>query len=323
MFSSTNHSQDIALSLLKTKDNEFHGVFDWASDAGDLNAMEWLLRKSLNPLEHDDHGRGALYWATKSRQVDAVRLLVFACGCDPLAVNTMDGECPLSMAKKTRDNELINAFRYTASLCSLFWRPCHFALYDKSNAVSVISVSSRNKSTSVLARISGDEPQERRSSQGVLLRDEASTVVPLPAEDCELGNRVIGESELYVNAIYRNQSGYMRTLAHPPKNDTSFLNALVYTTVVSLCWLLNVVLPFWVWAMFLGTVGYLYRFYCHEYLIDLLIHYINWLGVYYSKYSKPIQSLKHKVSHTGGRVVLPFYQVILFDGSPFFVLSML
>lgn len=260
-YCSAKYGEEKASELLRAKDNEFHGVFDWACDAGDLNTMEWLLRKGVSPTDHDDHGRGALYWATKSRQVHAVRVLVFACGCDPHATNTLDGESPINMAKKFGDDELLNAFYYSGSLCSLFWRPCLPNSYDTAGPLALKSVPRKRKSPSVLARLSGETGEERRSSQGVLLSGDhrSSDAVDEIGPDVEAGHCVITENEIYISALYRDERGYRRSLMHPPKNNTNFVNYAVYAVGVSVGWLLTVVVPFWLWVGLLAALIYAYR----------------------------------------------------------------
>lgn len=259
---SSSHGQQVAQDLLRSKDTEFHGVFDWAADSGDINMMEWLLRKGINPQEHDDYGRGALYWATKSRQVDAVRLLIFACGCDPNAANTVDGTSPIDMAKKFGDEQLLDAFYHSASLCNLLWRPCNFTAYDTMRALPVLTGTNKKQPTGVLSKLSGDPIRERRSSQGVLLSDEPSTDENFRNPDLEVGGRVIEANEFYINAIYRDSRGYRRTLAHPPKNNTSLFNQFSYGFFVFGMWLLCLIVPFWVWAIVVFIFGYLYRYVC-------------------------------------------------------------
>lgn len=252
------YGREKALELLKAKDVEFHGVFDWAADSGDINTMEWLLRKGINPQEHDDLGRGALYWATKSRQVNAVRLLVFACGCDPHTTNTVDGTSPLSMANKFGDAELLDAFYHSASLCSLFWRPCNPSAYDTDGHLPITPMQSKHQSTNTLSRLSGEPIRERRSSNGVLLKSEPSADED-GGSDVESGDRIILENELYVRAIYRDSRGYRRTLTNPPINNTNLFNLLSYAVFVFAAWILCLAVPFWVWTVVLLVSGYLYR----------------------------------------------------------------
>ena len=161
------------------------------------------------------------------------------------------------MAKKYGDEELLNAFYHTASLCTLFWQPCNRDAYETTNSMPLANRPLKKKSAGVLARLSGDEAEERRSSQGVLLRSDA-----LRSVDCdpEAGiNSFIGENELYVSAIYRDTRGYKRNLATPPKNNTGIVNLSVYAIFVCCMWLLTIVIPFWVWAIVVVIVSYLYR----------------------------------------------------------------
>jgi hypothetical protein len=188
---------------------------------------------------------------------------VFACGCDPYAVSTADGDCPLNMARKYGDEELLNAFYHTASLCTLLWQPCNPSAYDVASPIPLADRPSKKKSAGVLSRLSGDEPEERRSSTGVLLRTDvpsADVRSIASSSDVELGNnRFIGENEICVSAIYHDTRGYRRNLANPPKNNTDLGNLSVYAIFVCAIWLLTVVVPFWVWAIIVLVASYLYR----------------------------------------------------------------
>lgn len=240
--------------LLRSKDAEFHGVLEWAADAGDLNSMEWLLRKGLSPLEHDDRGRGPLYWAAKSHQPDAVRVLVFACGCDPHAADAKDGDTPYKIALRSGDVELINAFRRSDSLCSIFWRPCVARTSTKTLSDKVlIPVEIRKGTKGIASRLSHESAEERRSSQGVLLSSGGSV------RDLESGEVLSADSELYVGSLYRDARGYERCLSTPPKNISELKNAVIYGVFVLAVWMLAVVMPFWIWSAFAAAVGYLYR----------------------------------------------------------------
>jgi hypothetical protein len=44
-------------------------------------------------------------------------------------------------------------------------------------------------------------------------------------------------------------------------------------------------------------------------LLQYILSYLILFLFFCSKYSGPVESLKHKVSHSGGRVVLSYFQV--------------
>ena len=76
------HSEAVALDLLSCLDSEGHSALDWAADNGDVNMLEFLIRKGLNPYHVDAANRTALFWAVKNGRVAAARFLVL-CGLNP------------------------------------------------------------------------------------------------------------------------------------------------------------------------------------------------------------------------------------------------
>ena len=93
--------------LLYAKDVDGHGSLEWAADAGDVNILEYLLRKGLDPFAVDKLGRGPLHWAVRSNKVAAARFLVM-CGCNP---NLKDDKrmSPLDIAAAKLDADLVAA----------------------------------------------------------------------------------------------------------------------------------------------------------------------------------------------------------------------
>jgi len=73
---SNRHGSQIALELLSSPDNEGHTPLEWAADAGDVNIMEFIMRKGLSPYRRDPMNRTALFWAVKvSCAFDEYRVL--------------------------------------------------------------------------------------------------------------------------------------------------------------------------------------------------------------------------------------------------------
>eukprot|EP01034_Spumella_vulgaris_P021517 gene21517-27552_t len=71
---SNKHGSGAALVLLSQADVEDHTPLDWAADTGDVNQIEFLLRKGLDLHRVDVEGRGALFWAVRSGRVEATRI---------------------------------------------------------------------------------------------------------------------------------------------------------------------------------------------------------------------------------------------------------
>lgn len=68
------------------RDVDGHGPLDWAAYAGEVNIIEYLLRKGADLYGADEKGRTTLYWAIKESRAEAARYLV-------LCVSDHIGDC--------------------------------------------------------------------------------------------------------------------------------------------------------------------------------------------------------------------------------------
>jgi len=106
-FCSSLHGPRVALELMCTIDNEAHSPLDWAADHGDINVIEFFIRKGMNPYRHDHMNRSPLYWAVKANQLEAARFLVML-GCDPNQKDTI-GQSPMSIALTSQSKAMFKA----------------------------------------------------------------------------------------------------------------------------------------------------------------------------------------------------------------------
>ena len=95
------------LETLGKVDCDGHSCLDWASSCGNINIIEYLIRKGMNPQRVNQVGRGPLYWAVNNGFPDAVRFLSKA-GCNPF-VPDHRGTTPMSMARTRGDQALVEA----------------------------------------------------------------------------------------------------------------------------------------------------------------------------------------------------------------------
>lgn len=94
---SSKLNETATLELLFRCDSEGHNCLDWASERGDVNMMEYLIRQGLSPYRLDAQRHSPLFWAVKNNQLAAVRLLI-RLGCDPHEIDLYDNS-PLTLAK--------------------------------------------------------------------------------------------------------------------------------------------------------------------------------------------------------------------------------
>ena len=99
--------RDVAMKMLRHKDIDCHGVLEWGAYSGNVQLIEYLIRKGIDPRVQDNMGRDALYWAIKSGDAFAAKFLVMF-GLDP-GMQDKEGQSPLSIALENKNDALIRA----------------------------------------------------------------------------------------------------------------------------------------------------------------------------------------------------------------------
>lgn len=97
------------MELMSSMDAEGKNPLDWAAEAGNINVLEFFIRRGLNPHRLDLLGRTCLSWAVRANKVDAARFLVL-CGCDP-DLKDAQNTSPMLMAIAMKDKELVLALK--------------------------------------------------------------------------------------------------------------------------------------------------------------------------------------------------------------------
>lgn len=104
--SSDKFGYECASQLLVASDVSDNNALDWAADSGEVNIIEYLMRRNINPLRTNYNGRSALHIAAKYGRLEAARFLV-KCGCDPFQ-RSSDNESPMSLAAASNNREIIS-----------------------------------------------------------------------------------------------------------------------------------------------------------------------------------------------------------------------
>lgn len=99
------HGPQVAAELMSSLDLEGHNPLDCAAEAGNVNVIEFLIRRGLNPLRLDHMHRSGLYWAVKANKPETARFLVL-CGCDPHQKDIQEVS-PFMIAQSMRDWNLL------------------------------------------------------------------------------------------------------------------------------------------------------------------------------------------------------------------------
>lgn len=104
---STRYGQNVAMTMLRKKDIEHHGVMEWGANSCNVQLLEYLIRNGIDPSDKDLFGRDSLYWAVKSGDPATVNFLV-KFGLDPRMVDK-NGVTPLTIALERNDYAIIRA----------------------------------------------------------------------------------------------------------------------------------------------------------------------------------------------------------------------
>jgi hypothetical protein len=95
-------------TLITSRDSNDWSALEWAIEAGDVNCVEYLIRKGLNPYKISIHGQNALHIALSRHRIE-VALFLLDVGCDAFAKDK-DGISPVDFHSLHQDSELRNAF---------------------------------------------------------------------------------------------------------------------------------------------------------------------------------------------------------------------
>ena len=93
--------------LLCLEDSDGHSAMHWAAFIGDVNLIEYLIRRSLDPLKMDRIGRDALHMAAVGGKLDAFIFLV-KCGCS-MQLEDSQGKTPVYLAAAAGFTNIVSA----------------------------------------------------------------------------------------------------------------------------------------------------------------------------------------------------------------------
>lgn len=104
---SKTYGEDKAMDMLESKDNDGHGVIEWSANSHNVQLIEYLIRRGIDPGEKDAMGRDSLHWAVKSGDPSTVKFLVMF-GLDP-RMEDVTGKSPLLVAIEHKNNAVIRS----------------------------------------------------------------------------------------------------------------------------------------------------------------------------------------------------------------------
>jgi len=231
------HGAQVALELMSQPDHEGHTPLEWAADSGDVNIMEFFMRKGLSPYRRDPMNRTALFWAVKSGRVAAARFLV-KCGCDVDLIDTT-GQSPLKIARESRHTDMLRALDATS--------------------------------------LSKDQLTLRASYQDLQAAIHDTTVAETQDVNMHLSSNISASqrSGLSMHSHSNHSNSHNNGLISPPlcvisnnkrlshaieqRNRSSNANIAVFGTIVLFLWILTLLVPFYAWLFIVFSAALYHR----------------------------------------------------------------
>lgn len=257
-------SSNRVFELLCHEDNEGHNAMHWAAYIGDINMIECLARKSMDPFKIDRMGRNALHIAAVCGRPDAFVFLI-KCGCDPLQEDSL-GQTPFSIAISSDSQELKSAARSNRGT-----RPM-VDMRRRARTASLSKASDESPPPSSLVGVDG-------SSLGC----SAELVTDLESGQSEFGGRLEiieackrdrlqddqGSVTRYPDCAHNgvtlyttNDHGARKPHAMRRLKPSRLLYAFFYAAMVTGCWLLALAIPFYAWILLVILSFFILRSVC-------------------------------------------------------------
>lgn len=242
------------------EDLDGHSAMHWAAFIGDVNLIEYLIRKDLDPLNTDRIGRNALHMAAVGGKLDAFIFLV-KCGCSMLLEDSQ-GRTPVCLAAAAGFTNIVSVARsrrLQREMSSLdrgqARRGCRGRGREENTVpASLVGIDGRSWDQS-------GEPHSDLESGPSELRGASA----LPALSALKGKRGSKHENPLAPVTQCTESKkkaitlYSSTASLAPKphalrriKESRPLHAFIYAVVVSGYWCLALALPFYAWLVLVG-----------------------------------------------------------------------
>lgn len=245
--------------LLYHEDYEGHNAMHWAAFVGNVNIIEYLIRRNLDPLKRDRMNRSCLHIAAVCGHVNAFVFLA-KCGCNPALPDQL-GETPLSIAKAAGFLDITAAARGLRRRRKVRTAPHAAQHYEKSvdcppisNNLVGIDGSSFGCSGDLDTDIESGESVPKRLVKRSFNRGLSYLTRNNEMQDCRTGHQgnVITLYETPFNGTHIPHA--MRRL-----QQSRISYALLYAAVVVGCWLLALAIPFYAWLILAALSFFTFR----------------------------------------------------------------
>jgi hypothetical protein len=248
---------------------------DWAADAGEVNIIEYLIRRNINPLRTNYNGRTALHIAAKYNRLEAARFLV-KCGCDPFQLSR-DNESPMSIAAASNNREIIDAMSWKNNGGKL--RHIQLSKFSSSTKSrmraasrdfgSLVGIAGENETNGQAELESGNSNTERKnthvgasppSATYAVIGNEATAPPATAATATAMSSpSLLRDPDPGLSLFTVNKQGARIPHAIFRLKPSRIGYAVFYGLVVLGYWILSICVSFYVWAIFVVLSVLLFR----------------------------------------------------------------
>ncbi len=251
----------------------------WAADSGDVNIIEYLIRKNLDPTIPDSIGTTPLHVSAEKGNFDAVIFLI-KCGCDPY-LKDRNGETAISLARKSIDSNLLLAIKVESRARK---KSSKFCIFANNYCPKKLMSRTRCRSSSLLVGIEGgvhlrianqEEEKYLDLEDGTMI----SNSIKMKSSRRDMGDPIPSLSPgCYQSGVSLSlqRSKQDKCVPHALRRlkPSRFSYCCLYSFVLVGYWVLSLAIPYYAWiATVLGST-FLFRFvglrifYFHIILLD-------------------------------------------------------
>ena len=279
---STKYSLYRTYELLYADDGNGHNAMYWAADLGDVNIIEYLIRRNLDPRIPDSIGVTPLHISSEKGKYDAVIFLI-KCGCDP-TLKDLNGNSPFSIVRKSNNGKLLSEMkkqfrlqnkengngngnrgereRERGRIESIFCDVCGINQYY----VERIFQRKTCPSSTILVGIEGSTCRGRNSNEEekyLELEDGVGSKDLMRNSRRDMGDPILSPQGCYRNGIslFKGVEGKGKLKPHALRrlNPSRFSYCFIYCIVIVAYWVLSISIPYYGWIALVFGSMFLFR----------------------------------------------------------------
>ena len=235
----------------------------WAADSGDVNIIEYLIRKNLDPTIPDSIGTTPLHVSAEKGNFDAVIFLI-KCGCDPY-LKDRNGETAISLARKSIDSNLLSAIKVESRTRK---KSSTFCIFANNYCPKKLMSRTRCRSSSLLVGIEGGVHLRNANQEEEKYLDlEDGTIISnsikMKSSRSDMGDPILSPG-CYQSGVSLSlqRSKQDKCVPHALRRlkPSRFSYCCLYSFVLVAYWVLSLAIPYYAWiATVLGST-FLFRF---------------------------------------------------------------